>query len=592
MKIGTTKSILWIKTLLLILAGFLTVSPGQIGFSGFNISAQQVVLDSHSNANGSATWNITTHYSNELIIISAGGYSFGGYLPISPGTVKVNGNNATYETEGRWLSGQSWQAEIWAYVAPTPGTYTCVCTESGLSSPFYFNFASSVYQPNCPVGLNLGNIIIGGRDSNHGPTTIAASITTTENGAWVYGSVDNNDNGHTGTVKWNGQLTEIDFTYINDGVDGDQADSTYANAGTYNITSTDVGASNVWMTMVLIAVQPNPSCCALSATANAIHDEKCFGDKIGSAYGIPSKGHNPYTYLWTPGGQITDSVSGLSAGTYSIVISDTIGCSATATVNITQPALLTATPTVSNVLCNGGTGSAKITPAGGTSPYTYLWTPTSQTTATATGLSIGTYAVSLTDSNGCTATSSVSITQPPQLTASIATPTYPLCYGQTGSAVSSGIGGKSPYTYSWSPIGGTNATGTGLTAGTYTVTVKDNNGCTATTSIVITQPTAVAGSIIAITYPVCNGQTGSATVKATGGVPGYKYLWSPSAQTTTLATGLLAGVYTATITDASGCIGTATASITQPTQVVATIATIVDPPCNGNLGSATVSASG
>ncbi len=216
-----------------------------------------VLMDSHTAANGASTWTITTSHPNELIIISCGGYGTGGnVLSLAAGTVKVNGNNATYETEGRWLDPSfSWQADIWAYAATTVGTYTCTCTETGLNSPYYFNFATSVWESGC--ALTLSNIIIGGHDSNHGPTTITASITTTQANTWIYGTIDNNDNGGTGTVAWNGQLTALNKTYISDGIDGAQADSVYATPGTYAITSTDNGASNVWMTIALIGVQPN-----------------------------------------------------------------------------------------------------------------------------------------------------------------------------------------------------------------------------------------------------------------------------------------------------------------------------------------------
>src|ERR1700744_3950218 len=277
------------KITVLFFALLIDLSFAYIHFGGSNVSAQaQVMLDAHSAANGQSTWNITTSYPNELIIISAGGYGVtGDSLHTTPGTITVNGNNATYLNEGLWLDQNfSWNASIWAYQAPLPGTYTCTCTEAGLLTPFYFNFASSVYQPNCPIGLNLNNIIVGGRDSNHGPTTISTSITTTENGAWVYGTVNNNDNGGFGTVAWNGQLTETDHTYIDNGVDGAQADSTYALAGTYTITSTDINASNVWMTIALIAVQPNQSCCNLTDSARVVQNVKCHGQNTGSAIGI------------------------------------------------------------------------------------------------------------------------------------------------------------------------------------------------------------------------------------------------------------------------------------------------------------------
>jgi hypothetical protein len=227
-----------------------------ISFS-FSSKGGNVLLDAHTAGGGLSTWNITTTHPNELIIISCGGYGGGAsILPSTAGTVKVNGNNATYETRAAWRDPSfTWQANIWAYAAPAAGLYTIVCTETNVISPYYFNFATSVYEVGCT--LTLGNILIGGHDSNHGPTTCIASITTVQPNTWVYGSVNNNDNGGTGLVGFSGQLTLLNKTYINNGIDGAQADSTYPVPATYNITTTDIGASNVWMTFVLIGVQPN-----------------------------------------------------------------------------------------------------------------------------------------------------------------------------------------------------------------------------------------------------------------------------------------------------------------------------------------------
>lgn len=536
MKINTLKLKLRMKAVLLFFALFFSFSFGHINFMGGNLCAQQVLLDSHSAANGSPNWTITTHYTNELIIISAGGYGVGGNtLNTSPGTITVNGNNATYITRGEWLDFNfTWVCAIWAYVAPTPGTYNLSCTENTLQNPFYFNFASSVYQPNCPIGLNLGDIVIGGNDSNHGPTTISASITTTENGSWIYGTVDNNDNGATGVVAWNGQLTELDHTYISDGVDGAQADSTYANAGTYNITSTDIGASNVWMTIALIAVQPNESCCALTATAKVLSNVSCFGGSNGSAYGIPANGHSPYTYSWAPGGQTTDTITGLSAGTYTITISDTISCSATATVTIKQPAAaLSCTLNTFNIKCNGGVGSATAAGAGGTSPYTYSWTPGGESTASATGLSAGTYVVNVTDSAGCTTSASTTITEPGAMSVTVSGPSI-ICTGSSGTLTANVSGGTSPYSsYVWTPgnLNGSSITISPASAQTYTVVVTDANGCTASGQIAVATGPSMSVSISGA-HSICAGLSTTLCASVNGGTGGNQYTWLPGNLTT------------------------------------------------------------
>src|SRR6185312_14343903 len=240
--------------------------------------------------------------------------------------------------------------------------------------------------------------------------------------------------------------------------------------------------------------------------------------------------------------------------------------------------------------CNSGTGSATITASGGTSPYNYLWTPSAQTTATATGLKAGTYTITITDINSCTGTTTVSLTQPTVLKASIGTPTYPPCNGGVGSATGSRAGGTSPYTYSWTPSAQTTATATGLRAGTYSIIVTDFNGCTASASVVITQPTVVNGTVSA-TYPACNGGAGTATIVASGGTPAYKYSWKPSGQTTATATGLIAGTYTVTVTDSHGCTGTASITLSQP-NVLSVTTSFTHASCSLPNGTATATATG
>ncbi|MFZ5554372.1 MAG: T9SS type A sorting domain-containing protein [Bacteroidota bacterium] len=205
-----------------------------------------------------------------------------------------------------------------------------------------------------------------------------------------------------------------------------------------------------------------------------------------------------------------------------------------------------------NVLCYGGsTGSAAASATGGSSPYSYLWN-NGQTTQTATGLSAGTYTVTITDANGCTSSQTANITEPSALASSISSSTNVLCNGgNTGSAAASATGGTSPYTYLWSNSQST-ATATGLSAGTYTVTITDANGCTSSQTVMITQPTAL--SVSTTTTPSgCSDSTGTATATPSGGVTPYTYLWS-NGQTLQTATSLPADIYTITITDANGCI--------------------------------------
>jgi uncharacterized repeat protein (TIGR03803 family) len=216
--------------------------------------------------------------------------------------------------------------------------------------------------------------------------------------------------------------------------------------------------------------------------------------------------------------------------------------------------LISVKTTDTNISCNGSNdGHATVYITGGLSPFTYSWTGGS-TLDKATGLSVGTYTVTVTDNNGMAATASVSISQPAALVITMASHTDVLCNGSaTGNAIANAATGGTPaYTYLWTPSGGTTLTATGLSAGVYTITVTDSHGCTATASANITQPTAITTTVF---MQQDDGSTdGEASVTPSGGTLPYTYLWAPGGQTTSLITGQHAPIHVCcTITDANNC---------------------------------------
>ncbi len=389
-----------------------------------------------------------------------------------------------------------------------------------------------------------------------------------------------NCDGHI-AISVTGGTTPYTYSWSN-GVTVDSAGGLCG--GTFSITIKDAGCSDTTIVDSLIANN-------LIITPTVIANEPCFGSCSGSAKITVTGGVSPYTYNWVPAGGTNATATGLCGGVYTITVTDNKSCTGTTTVIITQPSSVTGVITPNNVLCNGGVGSLTVAASGGNSPYNYSWTPGGQTTATATGLKAGTYTVKITDVNGCTGSSGISLTQPVVLTASINSIVYPVCNGGTGSATGSGAGGSSPYNYNWNPGGQTTAAATGLGAGSYTVTVKDNNGCTATAGVTITQPIVVSGVITVVGYPLCNGGTGSATVKAGGGNGGYKYVWTPGGQTAATATGMTAGTYTVKITDSKGCTGSASVTMTQPATLAVTT-TFTHASCGLPNGTATATVTG
>ena len=297
-----------------------------------------------------------------------------------------------------------------------------------------------------------------------------------------------------------------------------------------------------------------------------VTESGCSSDNSGSATVVVSGGTAPFTYLWNdPLAQKTAKATGLSAGTYTVKVTDASGCSATAEVVINQSAGFTTS--ITNVVqpgCNENTGSATVIANGGVAPFTYLWDDKlSQKTATATGLAAGTYTVVVTDSRNCSATARVVINPSTGFTASITNVVQPGCNENTGSATVVTNGGVAPFTYLWDDkLSQTTATATGLAAGTYTVVVTDSRNCSTSARVVINPSTGFTASITNVVQPGCNENTGSATVVANGGVAPFTYLWDDKlSQKTATATGLTAGTYTVVVTDSKNCSAVATVKI-------------------------------
>ncbi len=293
----------------------------------------------------------------------------------------------------------------------------------------------------------------------------------------------------------------------------------------------------------------------------------CNGGNSGAAQ-VSASGSDSFTYNWMPGnpaGDGTASVTGLTAGTWTCVITNNCGSTDSVFVNITQPNALASTSSASSILCNGGSATVTVNGSGGTSPYT--GTGTFSVTAG------GPYSYTVTDNNGCTSTTTITVTQPTAL-ASSSSSTAILCNGGNATVTVNGSGGTAPYT----------GTGTfSVTAGgPYSYSVTDNNGCTSTTTITVTQPTALASSSAA-TAILCNGGNATVTVSGAGGTAPYT-----GTGTFSVTAG---GPYSYTVTDNNGCTSTTTITVTQPTALASSSAatTII---CNGGNATVTVNGSG
>jgi gliding motility-associated-like protein len=288
-------------------------------------------------------------------------------------------------------------------------------------------------------------------------------------------------------------------------------------------------------------------------------------------------------------------LSNVPSGNYSVTITDFKSCNTTATVTIIEPTMLSLSMSSINSNCSLANGQASVTASGGVGSYQYLWTSGGNTNQISTGLLAGNYSVSVHDGNNCSATNSVVVLDNPSPTASVSAIGNVTCYGgSNGTATVSVVGGTGPFTYSWSPIGGTSAVGNNLTIGTYTVQVSSSNGCTVSAvSSLITEPLPLITSITSTAVSCFGGSNGSAQATVSGGTPGYTYQWLPSGTIANTIAGLTSGNYTLQVKDSYSCTQTSTFAITQPILLTVNVSSLTNVSCfNGNNGSGTVSVNG
>jgi gliding motility-associated-like protein len=351
--------------------------------------------------------------------------------------------------------------------------------------------------------------------------------------------------------------------------------ATNLNAGVYQVTVSDLSNGCVHIVNVTIT-QPTQ----LSATTTQ-NNVTVIGGNDGSATANPFDGAPPYTFLWS-NGQTTQTINNLVAGTYSVTVTDFNGCTTTNSVVINQPPCnnLTAAVYPNGVTCNGGSdGSASVNVLFSNSPLTYLWS-NGATTPTISNLPAGAYSVTVTDSLNCQTFVQFTITEPSQLSVNVAASNI-TCFGyQNGTLELFVSGGTFPYTYVWSN-GLAVQDQINLGAGTYNVTVTDANGCTASTSGIITEPSLIL-AMPTITNALCNGDNnGSIDLQVSGGNGGYTYLWS-NGQTTQDLSNLISGLYYVTITDVNGCIESSPFTYYVPQPPVVTATATLDCPIPGS----------
>ncbi|MEL6659455.1 MAG: hypothetical protein AAFR36_23535, partial [Bacteroidota bacterium] len=365
-------------------------------------------------------------------------------------------------------------------------------------------------------------------------------------------------------------------------------------AGDYTVTVTDVTGCIAEAT-VNIADTPELS---LASTSSA----SCLNLLNGTATVTPQSGSDPYTYLWDDGdGQTTATAMDLAPGIYNVTVTDADGCSGTTSVLVDAAAAveIEISELIQPDCIANPAGSATVNVTAGSGDYTYAWDdPLGQSTPTASGLDPGTYTVTVTDLNGCFATTSVTIEAAGELAILTTSVVIPTCNGESdASATVQVANGSGNYTYQWDdPNGQTNQVLMNVPAGTYTVTITDTeDGCFITEVVDINEPDVISVTLDEVNGPSCsNDDDGNAFISAEGGSGVYTYQWDdPAAQTTTFIDNLMPGDYTVTVTDENDCTGTLTITVPEGGDLEAAIDDFTAPTCFGIAdGTATVDVTG
>ncbi|MDQ3110971.1 MAG: gliding motility-associated C-terminal domain-containing protein [Bacteroidota bacterium] len=353
--------------------------------------------------------------------------------------------------------------------------------------------------------------------------------------------------------------------------------------GTYTCVVTDVHGCTGFGTVVIT----EPPAMYLSTGGFAA---ACYGSCTGQTVVLPSGGSGSYTYLWQPGNITTAAATNLCVGMYTITVTDIYGCVLDDSALVTQPPQIVLNTSSSPSYCQLATGSAAVTASGGVGSFSYLWMPGGQTTSSISNVFPGIYTVTVTDANSCVETATLTIANTPGVTASVTNIVAPLCSNSCdGSITAVATGGIAPYQHSWN--GGpqqTSSLAANLCAGSYTVIITDAASCQDTATMQIIAPPLLILTANPVN-PLCIGQSAMLSASASGGVPSYSYVWSPSGPA---VSPVVTTTYTVAVSDNNGCQAApqmVTLVVNPPLSVSVSGNALV---CLNNLSTLTANASG
>jgi gliding motility-associated-like protein len=319
-----------------------------------------------------------------------------------------------------------------------------------------------------------------------------------------------------------------------------------------------------------------PSVLSIELTASSV---SCYGLANGSvSISAIGGGVPPYSYQWS-NGYSSNNLVGVGAGSYSLLVTDTNGCTASSTVVVTEPALLNVDIIANNVECGVSQGSLMANTYGGNTPYSYMWS-NGGISETLSGVSSGSYSLTVTDANGCMATATSQISVVGMLSASIEEVDPISCFGASDATLTvTSVYAQQPVIYQWSN-GQSGPAIYGVDAGLYVVTLTDAWGCEGVASYQVNSPTELF-MYSQISDAKChNTNDGSITLNVSGGHEPYQYLWSNGSSEPNLF-GIRRGVYSVVVTDSNGCVSQGNFTVNSPAPVVIN-AEVTDVDCYGS----------
>jgi len=346
-------------------------------------------------------------------------------------------------------------------------------------------------------------------------------------------------------------------------------------AGRHTVSVTDANACAATATIVI-----PENILPLSVIIRETAPVKCPGDKAGLEVSVTG-GKSPFRYVWSASSLAGERVSA-PAGTYTVTLTDAAGTTASAAIQVSQPAQLTVTAAVTAPAGVGASdGKASVTAAGGTAPFNFSWS-SGESGASASRLSAGKHGVTATDANGCAGTASIEITENIlPLSAAVSETGSIKCAGQKTSLEVKIAGGKGPFKYVWNTPSVTGAS-PGVSAGEYTVTVTDVTGNTASASAKVNQPAQLTISASMKSPAGIGASDGKALAKVNGGTEPYAVVWS-NGETAVEASALKSGAHTVTVTDANGCTAATGLGIDENIPpLTISLSEIVAPRCAGD----------